>query len=118
MITWERRHHQQMAWIWVSITPAKNSEARAPAIWAANGMPCQKRPRRLEIDLSPPNEAEKKIEADLAAMRTVRQHLDAFAPDLVVIFGDDQYENFIEDIVPPFCIYIVDQMASRPFDVA
>ena len=53
-----------------------------------------------------------------AAMRTLRQRLDAFHPDLVVIFGDDQYENFIEDIVPPFCVYIVDQMESRPFDVA
>jgi hypothetical protein len=53
-----------------------------------------------------------------AAMRTLRQRLDAFRPDLVVIFGDDQYENFIEDIVPPFCVYIVDQMASRPFDTA
>ncbi len=52
------------------------------------------------------------------AMRTLRQRLDAFGPDLVVLFGDDQYENFIEDIVPPFCIYIVDQMASRPFDVS
>jgi hypothetical protein len=54
----------------------------------------------------------------LAATRTLRQRLDAFRPDLVVIFGDDQYENFIEDIVPPFCIYIVDQMESQPFDLA
>ncbi len=53
-----------------------------------------------------------------AAMRILRERLDAFRPDLVVIFGDDQYENFIEDIVPPFCIYIVEQMASRPFDAA
>lgn len=52
-----------------------------------------------------------------AAMRVLRQRLDAFRPDLVVIFGDDQYENFVEDIVPPFCVYIVDEMASRPFAV-
>ncbi len=52
-----------------------------------------------------------------AATRIVRQRLDAFRPDLVVIFGDDQYENFVEDIVPPFCIYIVDEMQSRPFDI-
>jgi Catalytic LigB subunit of aromatic ring-opening dioxygenase len=51
-----------------------------------------------------------------AAIRTLRQRLDAFRPDLVVIFGDDQYENFVEDIVPPFCVYIVDQIESRPFD--
>jgi hypothetical protein len=53
----------------------------------------------------------------LTATREIRNRLDAFKPDLVVIFGDDQYENFVEDIVPPFCIYIVDEMRSRPFDV-
>ena len=52
-----------------------------------------------------------------AAMRVIRERLDAFKPDVVVIFGDDQYENFIEDIVPPFCVYLVDDMQSRPFDI-
>jgi hypothetical protein len=27
-------------------------------------------------------------------MQWSRQELDAFNPDLVIIFGDDQYENF------------------------
>ena len=38
------------------------------------------------------------------AMRWARKELDAFQPDLVVVFGDDQYENFREDIVPAFCL--------------
>ncbi len=38
----------------------------------------------------------------------VRARLDAFAPDFVVIVGDDQYENFREDIVPPFCVMGLD----------
>lgn len=50
-----------------------------------------------------------------AATRELRARLDAFKPDLVVIYGDDQYENFIEDVVPPFCIYIMDEMRSTPF---
>ena len=50
-------------------------------------------------------------------MRVLRKRLDDFRPDLVVIFGDDQYENFVEDIVPPFCVYILGEMASRPFDI-
>jgi hypothetical protein len=37
-------------------------------------------------------------------LRKVRAALDAFRPDFVVIWGDDQYENFKEDIVPPYCI--------------
>jgi Catalytic LigB subunit of aromatic ring-opening dioxygenase len=52
-----------------------------------------------------------------AAIRTLRSRLDVFQPDFVVIFGDDQYENFVEDIVPPFCIYALDAMESRPFDL-
>jgi hypothetical protein len=51
----------------------------------------------------------------VAALRTLRGALDQFKPDVVMIFGDDQYENFIEDIVPPFCLYLTDRMESRPF---
>ncbi len=38
----------------------------------------------------------------------IRERLDAFSPDFVVIVGDDQYENFREDIVPPFCVFGLD----------
>ena len=40
----------------------------------------------------------------VAGFRRIREELDAFNPDFVVIWGDDQYENFREDIIPPFCI--------------
>jgi len=36
--------------------------------------------------------------------KQVRSALDSFAPDFVVIWGDDQYENFKEDVVPPYCV--------------
>jgi len=48
-------------------------------------------------------------------VRKLRAALDEFEPDAVVIFGDDQYENFKEDIVPPFCIYIRDSFETQPF---
>jgi hypothetical protein len=51
-----------------------------------------------------------------AAIRELRARLDRFEPDAVVILGDDQYENFTEDVIPPFCIYITEAMASRPFE--
>src|SRR4051812_45147165 len=41
------------------------------------------------------------------AFRKVRQEIDAFRPDFILIWGDDQYENFRDDIVPPFCVYIM-----------
>lgn len=48
-------------------------------------------------------------------VRRLREGLDAFNPDAVVIFGDDQYENFREDLVPPFAVYIRDEFVTRPF---
>ncbi len=44
--------------------------------------------------------------------RWVREELDAFNPDVVLVWGDDQYENFKEDIVPPFSV-----LAYEGFDV-
>jgi hypothetical protein len=50
----------------------------------------------------------------LAGYRRLREELDAFQPDLVLIWGDDQYENFKKDCVPPFCAYIVDEVVCKP----
>lgn len=41
----------------------------------------------------------------VTGLRKVRAALDAFKPDVVVIWGDDQYENFKEDVIPPYCVY-------------
>ena len=51
----------------------------------------------------------------LAAFGKVRAALDAFAPDFVLIWGDDQYENFRDDGIPPFCVFALDHIDSRPF---
>lgn len=45
----------------------------------------------------------------------IRSELDAFAPDVVVIWGDDQYELFREDVVPPFCIVAADTLQFTPW---
>ncbi len=48
--------------------------------------------------------------ADLVGwMERTRAALDAFDPDFVLIWGDDQYENFKEDIVPPYCVSAYDR---------
>ena len=46
--------------------------------------------------------------------RKVRQALDDFKPDFVLIWGDDQYENFREDVVPAFCVLAYDDMDVYP----
>jgi hypothetical protein len=40
----------------------------------------------------------------LVGLRRARAALDAFQPDFIVIWGDDQYENFQEDVIPAFTV--------------
>jgi hypothetical protein len=51
----------------------------------------------------------------VGGFRKAREALDAFAPDVVLIWGDDQYENFREHGVPSFCVFALDTIESRPF---
>jgi hypothetical protein len=49
-------------------------------------------------------------------LREVRKALDAFKPDAVIVWGDDQYENFREDVIPAFCVLAYqDDMECKPF---
>ncbi len=48
--------------------------------------------------------------------RAIRKALDDFNPDLVLVWGDDQYENFREDIIPAFCVFgLEEQFALQPW---
>lgn len=57
-------------------------------------------------------------EALVAGFRRAREALDEFRPDVVVIWGDDQYENFKEDIVPPYAVLAYDDMEVHPWQHA
>jgi len=48
----------------------------------------------------------------------VRAALDAFKPDAVVMWGDDQYENFKEDLIPPFAVLAYDDLDLYPWSHA
>ena len=49
-------------------------------------------------------------------MDRTRAALDAFRPDFVLLWGDDQYENFREDIIPAFCVFGLDeQFGLKPW---
>jgi hypothetical protein len=45
--------------------------------------------------------------------RHARAILDDFRPDVVVIWGDDQHENFTDDVIPPFCVLAYDRIEAR-----
>ena len=47
-------------------------------------------------------------------MDKTRKALDDFKPDFVLIWGDDQYENFREDIIPPYAISAHEQFQFTP----
>jgi hypothetical protein len=51
----------------------------------------------------------------IEGFRETRRRLDDFAPDLVLIWGDDQYENFKEDVIPPFCVLAYESIEHRPW---
>jgi Catalytic LigB subunit of aromatic ring-opening dioxygenase len=53
------------------------------------------------------------LREDLARCRAA---LDEFAPDVVIVWGDDQYENFREEVVPPFCILAYPDTEVLPFE--
>jgi hypothetical protein len=50
----------------------------------------------------------------IGAYREVRRAIDEFEPDVVLIWGDDQYENFQEDLIPPFCVYACAEYETQP----
>jgi hypothetical protein len=40
------------------------------------------------------------------AIATLRKKLEAYRPDVVIVVGDDQHENLIDDNMPPFTIFM------------
>ncbi len=59
--------------------------------------------------------APKHRDAFVKHLRAIREQLDRFNPDFIVMWGDDQYENFKEDIVPSFCVYAYDDLDIYPY---
>src|SRR6266550_5559422 len=59
--------------------------------------------------------AKRHREALVAGFRDARRRLDAFNPDVVLIWGDDQYENFKEDVVPAFSVLAYEGFEAEPW---
>src|SRR5438067_197895 len=54
-------------------------------------------------------------QAMIDEFRRAREELDAFKPDIVVLWGDDQYENYREDCVPAFSVLAYDDVDIHPW---
>ena len=48
----------------------------------------------------------------MAAIEQLRQRLEECSPDTVVVVGDDQHENILDDNMPPFTIFIGDEVEA------
>ena len=101
---------QRMAWIMERVlqSPRLPDHLRERSAWPE---PMRKEWADHRAGRAAPEHRRRSVDG----FRTARAALDAFNPDFVVIFGDDQYENFREDGVAPFCVFALDEVESRPY---
>ena len=48
----------------------------------------------------------------MEAIAKLRQKLEAFDPDVVIVVGDDQHENLVDDNMPPFSIFMGEEVEA------
>jgi hypothetical protein len=53
----------------------------------------------------------------LAGLSRCQEALEEFQPDVLVVWGDDQYENFREEVIPQFCVLAYHDTEVSPFAV-
>jgi len=51
----------------------------------------------------------------IAGFDRVRAALERFDPDVVIVFGDDQYENFTEDLIPAYSVLAYPDRTVYPY---
>jgi len=91
--------------------PAMPPEMKNPANWPA--------PLREELGNDwGASAAARGREVYRAHFAEARRVIDEFQPDLIVMWGDDQYENFKEDIVPPFACWPMTTRICSPGRIA
>lgn len=55
-------------------------------------------------------------DAFISGLDRIRSDLEDFAPDVILVWGDDQYENFREDLIPPYSILAYPDRVVQPSD--
>ena len=101
---------EKMSWVldWTLQDPDIPAEAKDPASWPAE--------MRAELgDDDGHAGAARHRDRLVSGFHAVRQAIDDFAPDVVVIWGDDQYENFREDVIPAFAVLAYDDLTVTPW---
>jgi 3-O-methylgallate 3,4-dioxygenase len=69
----------------------------------------EKLPERPELESETDEVKWQKWRHCMDAIATLRQNVQALRPDVIIVIGDDQHENILDDNTPPFTIFIGDQ---------
>ncbi len=82
------------------------------------GVPNYQAPPKMVEELADDNGASRdKVNQQkiVDAFAVLRQKLVDWNPDLVIVVGDDQVENFKRENLPTFCLYTGDEVDGYPF---
>jgi 3-O-methylgallate 3,4-dioxygenase len=69
----------------------------------------EKLPEKPELESETDEVKWQKWRLCMDAIATLRQNVQALRPDVIIVIGDDQHENILEDNTPPFTIFIGDE---------
>jgi 3-O-methylgallate 3,4-dioxygenase len=69
-------------------------------------------PEKPELERETPEVKWAKWNGCMETIGKLRQKLEAFDPDILIVVGDDQHENIVDDIMPPFSIYMGDEVEA------
>jgi len=99
---------EQMAGLlrWTLEDPDIPNDAKDPAIWS----------EQMQEEWRDPTVAASRHRQVLTDnLRKVRFRLEAFDPDVVIVWGDDQYENFRESVIPTFAVLAYEDREEKPW---
>jgi hypothetical protein len=81
-------------------------------------VPNYEKPAQLLEELGTDNGLSRDIKdqkAVMASFKVMHDRLHEWDPDVVMVIGDDQVENFRQDNLPPFCLYTGAEVSAFPF---
>ena len=84
-----------------------------PDHWALlNNREKERLPDKPELDRETVDVKWAKWNGCMEAIAKLRQKLEAFDPDVVIVVGDDQHENLVDDNMPPFSIFTGEEVEA------
>ena len=95
-----------------------------PEVWSKGRerifarVPGYEPPAQLLEELGPDNGLSQDVSDQqkvVESFNILRDRLHEWEPDVLMVIGDDQAENFLQDNLPPFCLYTGAEVDGYPF---